>query len=180
MINNTAASIATAEYPSSKTGGFAKPTVRFSPRADAARNKSSEMPVADRSSWDDAGSGLFEPDIILPSHFLSNKGRGLSGGERRLMAAILSDGIESYVAQNTSESQPARRRKNHIDASEWVETRDFSYVFSFDNVCECLGINPEYLRLGLARYVASVHLAQRNGQVPKRVWKKIRRPRKKF
>lgn len=123
----------------------------------------------------DAVANLFEPDVVLPSQFNERSSRGISGGERKLMAALLSDGIEAYVAQQTANESPARLQ---TEVSEWVETKDLSYVFSFDVVCECLGINPDYLRLGLMRYVESVRLAQREGRKPRRVWKKIRRPRK--
>ena len=126
-------------------------------------------------------SSLFEPDVILPSQFLSSDEKGLTGGERKLMAAILSDGIEAYIAQTTSpipEQRNPSTRSRKIDAAEWVETQDFTYVFSFDNVCECLGINPEYLRLGLARYVLAIRADRIRGIASQTVWKKIRRPRK--
>lgn len=119
----------------------------------------------------DSTSSLFEPDVVLPSQYFNSQQAGLKGGERRLMAALLSDGIEAYILHSTS-----KRKGDRIDAQEWVETRDQDYVFSFDNVCDCLGINPEYLRLGLKRYVDA---AKAQGSASKRVWKKIRRPRKK-
>ena len=124
----------------------------------------------------DSYGGLFEPDVVLPSQYFSGDDEGLRGGERKLMAALLSDGIEAYVAQCTATSSSLTSGK--IDAREWVETCDENYVFSFDNVCECLGIDPEYLRLGLARYVSSVERQRAGGDSAKRVWKKIRRPRK--
>ncbi|MCB0324908.1 MAG: hypothetical protein KDD69_15100 [Bdellovibrionales bacterium] len=143
----------------------------------------------------DTFSNIFEPDVILPSQFLAPDERGVSGGERKLMAALLSDGIEAYIAQCAAEgfraqtapkgrigdpSHPpiASRRRGKIDAREWVDTVDHTYVFSFDNVCECLGINPQYLRLGLSRYVGAMQ-AQSSGGAST-VWKKIRRPRKQY
>lgn len=134
-------------------------------------------------------SNLFEPDFILPSQLLEPDEKGLTGGERRLMAALLSDGIEAYIAQSTtglknpapmvSNPQLVTRVKVRGDAQEWVETVDETYVFSFDNVCESLGIDPHYLRLGLSRYVEAVETHRSEGgagQSP--TWKKIRRPRK--
>jgi hypothetical protein len=122
-------------------------------------------------------SSLFEPDVLLPSQYLSKEEEGLIGGERRLMAAILSDGIESYLQQAEFYIKGVSTR---IDAIEWVETKDLTYVFSFDNVCSGLGINPEYLRIGLARYVQAIKSRKKSpdgGERPK--WKKIRRPRKR-
>jgi hypothetical protein len=126
----------------------------------------------------DTYSGFFEPDVMLPSQFLVPDEEGLGGGERKLMAAILSDGIEAYIAQCTNPL--AARRKPINDAREWVETEDEAYVFSFDNVCEALGINPRYLRIGLLRYVAGVGEGRIRGENPKTAWKKIRRPRKRW
>lgn len=134
----------------------------------------------------ESGAGIFEPDVILPSQFLDRDGVGIDGGERRLMAALLSDGIEAYIAQalvyQSALAMGAYAERG--DACEWVETKDYSYVFSFDVVCDCLGINADYLRLGLARYVESVRERQEqaraagNGASQPRAWKKIRRPRK--
>ena len=121
-------------------------------------------------------SSLFEPDVIIPGHFLSSDEGQSRGGERRLMAALLSDGIEAYINQTSGASVDSRRQKNKFDAAEWIESSDDSYVFSFDNVCRSLGINPHYLRLGLTRFLKSTKNTKVN-ETP--VWKKIRRPRKR-
>lgn len=126
----------------------------------------------------DSSSSVFEPDVMLPSQYLIPDEQGLSGGERRLMAALLSDGIEAYINHAISQLTGSLRRVSaKSDACEWIEIKDDSYVFSFDNVCECLGIDPEYLRLGLLRYIEAV--SQRHSMGADRsAWKKIRRPRK--
>lgn len=119
---------------------------------------------------------LIEPDTILPSQFLDINRAGLRGGERKLMAAILSDGIEAYLHYCTSENP----ENLASDICEWVHKRDTAYVFSFDVVCSSLGIDPEYLRLGLARYLAAYRQKQKEGLAASGgVWKRIRRPRRK-
>ena len=118
-------------------------------------------------------SCLFEPETILPSQFFPKVQVGLDGGERKLMAAILSDGIETYISQSTAR---VKNEKTRIDAIEWVDTKDQTYVFSFDMVCESLGLNADYIRLGLQRYVRSLESEHKSGEL-KTVWKKIRRPR---
>ena len=124
----------------------------------------------------DSYSSVFEPDVVLPGQFFAGLESGLRGGERRLMAAVLSDGIEAYIAQCASLRALAVEAES--DAWEWVHTRDYSYVFSFDNVCESLGINADYLRLGLTRYVEAIRQRRASGQPVGSIWKKIRRPRK--
>lgn len=120
-------------------------------------------------------SSIVEPDIILPSELLGLNKCQLRGGERKLMAAILSDGVEAYLTYCTSENPD----KNLADICEWVHRRNSSYVFSFDMVCDSLGIDPEYLRLGLARYLADYNRKKSLGTAPKQAWKRIRRPRGK-
>lgn len=122
-------------------------------------------------SSDDVAS-IFEPDVVLPSQFYSSDGIGLLGGERRLMAAILSDGIEAYLL--SCGTAPSESRRD--DARDWVETKDPGYVFSFDSVCACLGIDPDYLRMGLTRYIRLEKAKRESGGDSH--WKKIRRPRK--
>lgn len=119
------------------------------------------------------GSSMFEPDVILPDHFLASEEGSSKDGERRLMAALLSDGIEAYINQTSASSVESRRSISKFNAAEWIECSDESYVFSFDSVCRSLGINPHYLRLGLARYLKS----SKTQESP--TWKKIRRPRKR-
>ena len=124
------------------------------------------------TTWADSHADILEPDIALPGQMGSEKQVGIIGGERRLMAAILSDGIESYVMniQNHADSLT-----DGSEISHWIEHEDYGYVFSFDNVCESLGINPHYLRLGLRRYADAVlKIGSENSIEP---WKKIRRPR---
>ena len=125
----------------------------------------------------DAYGSLFEPDVVLPSQFISVADDGLHGGERKLMAALLSDGIEAYIAQ-CSGMDEVEFTNLRTDVREWVDTKDEDYVFSFDNVCDCLGIDADYLRLGLTRYLLAIR-QQRSAGGQNRVWKKIRRPRKK-
>jgi hypothetical protein len=40
----------------------------------------------------------------------------------------------------------------HREAEEWIFDRDRSHLFSFDNLCEALGYDPDYMRAGLCRW----------------------------
>lgn len=128
-------------------------------------------------------------DAVATSFFGEDQSVGgrsrATGGERELLAALLSDGIEAYVSAFSEGTRMDRKERGQ--AAAWVETRSFSYVFSFDNVCEYLGLDAEYLRQGLKRYasagdVASIHkvFADLGGSVsePSPKWKRVRRPRK--
>jgi len=90
-------------------------------------------------------------DWLENTHFVEDileSDRGYARGpERSLMSAILFDGIQSYM--NFVTSPGSRSNKRYQEAFAWVNKKDSEYVFSFDNVCEGLGIDPEFLRLGL-------------------------------
>lgn len=70
---------------------------------------------------------------------------------RALMLAVLEDGIACFQAYYF---QPSRtNEKLFQEADEWIHSDDDA-VFSFNNVCETLGLNPEKLRKGLERWKA--------------------------
>jgi hypothetical protein len=90
---------------------------------------------------------LLEPDTITPEQFYGPRTEGIGGGERRLMAAVLADGVEAYLHYWKMVSGGFVNAD--ADARDWVDTKNYTYPFSFDLVCQSLGINPSYLRLGL-------------------------------
>jgi hypothetical protein len=81
------------------------------------------------------------------SELVDNKAGYADGPERALLSALLFDGVQScisyLIAQNPGE------RSEYREAYNWVMENDTDYAFSFICVCEALGINAEYLRLGL-------------------------------
>ena len=95
--------------------------------------------------YDDFLARILEPDIFLPSQFYGSAGlsRKLEG-EKRLMIAVLKDAVEcleKYRGSRTSIGQI-----QYQSAIEWVEDIDTEWLFSFNNICDLLGFDPEYLR----------------------------------
>jgi hypothetical protein len=70
------------------------------------------------------------------------------GPERSLLSALLFDAVQGYVNYTCSDRAGVRNR--YREAYEWVQRRGSDYVFAFDSVCEALGIDPNFLRCGLA------------------------------
>ena len=71
----------------------------------------------------------------------------LRDGEKRLMLAVLQDAVECYQKYIF-----ARRGKDkHLfsEAEAWILEQDSLSTFSFDNVCDSLGLAPNYVRAGL-------------------------------
>jgi hypothetical protein len=95
-----------------------------------------------------------DPQSMLPDQYFSGESRmpGLDG-ERRLMLAVLEDAV--IVVQRYALARDPEKRQECLEAREWIASRDTSWPFSFDNICNVLGIDPEYIRGGLrARSVA--------------------------
>lgn len=126
-------------------------------------------------SVDEEHTDVLEKDILLPDYLLKVKGREARGGTRQLMAAILSDGVEAYVRKvGDIKNCSLETELASCEIRDWVEIKDLSYVFSFDNVCDSLGINPDYLRHGIKKYINKFNSSEQKTIV----WRKIRRPRK--
>lgn len=91
---------------------------------------------------------LFQPDTLLPSQYFDRiRRRASSDGERRLMVAILEDAVDVYRKQ--AGARDRKRRQLFEDAEEWIESDDTSWLFSYQNICDVLGIDAGYLRKGL-------------------------------
>jgi hypothetical protein len=95
--------------------------------------------------YDDFLARILEPDIFLPSQFYGSTGlsRQLEG-EKRLMIAVLKDAVECLEKYRGSRNSVGQCQ--YLSAIEWVEDTDTDWLFSFTNICDLLGFDPEYLR----------------------------------
>ncbi len=76
------------------------------------------------------------------------------GPERALLSALLFDGVQSFI--HYSLSATPKERSRYSEAYSWVMDTGVEYAFSFNNVCEALGLNPDWLRFGLANASTSL------------------------
>jgi len=97
------------------------------------------------------GAGLFEPDVLLPNQYFAafRRGRAVEG-ERRLMLAVLEDAVDSY--RKYALARDPREQACFLEAREWFLSDDRSWLFAFENVCDVLEMNPDYLRSGLDKW----------------------------
>lgn len=96
----------------------------------------------------DTFTHLLQPDTLLPSqYFAVLKRKGAHEPERRLVIAVLRDAVDCF--QKHLRARDAKARQLFHDAEEWICSEDRSWPFSFENVCDLLQINAEYLRRGL-------------------------------
>src|SRR5690242_10989774 len=97
---------------------------------------------------DERFAGLFQPDTLLPSQFFDRvRRRSEHDGERRLMIAVLEDAVDVYRKQ--AGAKDPRARELFREAEEWIEDPDRTWLFSFQNICDVLDIDADYLRRGL-------------------------------
>jgi hypothetical protein len=95
--------------------------------------------------YDDFLARILETDIFLPAQF--NGGGGLSRkleGEKRLMIAILKDAVECLDKYRGARSSLGQT--NYQNALEWVQDKSTDWLFSFTNICDFLGFDPDYVR----------------------------------
>jgi hypothetical protein len=98
----------------------------------------------------DKNSSLFEPDVLSRAqYFDAYRRKSLEEPEKKLMLAVLEDAIHCFKDNVLAENGAGR--KLFVDAQVWFSQEDEGWIFSFRNVSELLGINPEYLRAGLTR-----------------------------
>ncbi len=97
----------------------------------------------------DTTARLFEPDTLMPEQFFGTNGKARgAANERQLMLAILRDAVECH--QRYARSRDYRTREIFQEADEWIFSRERDWPFSFENICDALGVDPEYVRSGVS------------------------------
>src|SRR5499433_2152850 len=96
-------------------------------------------------------ASLFEPDTLLSAQYFGNlRRKTLLEPEKRLVLAILEDAINCY--QDNLLAKRGREGRLFTEAEEWILEKGSDWIFSFKNICETLGFNPEYVRQGLLQW----------------------------
>jgi len=107
--------------------------------------------MQEKETLDERLPALFEPDTLLPiQYFEAMRRKHLLEGEKRLILSVLEDAIECFM--KCIDAATSKGQRLFRDADEWIAHEDKRWVFSFDNVCDMLDINPEYMRTGLRKW----------------------------
>jgi hypothetical protein len=93
----------------------------------------------------DAPAASSEPTVFDEVRVQGRVGGGdpahrTSAGIRGLMLAVLEDGIRSFLSTS-------RTRRDEAEA--WITMRSQNWPFSFENVCQVLGLEPSAVRQAL-------------------------------
>jgi len=103
------------------------------------------------STADERVSFLFQPDTLLSVQYFDNFRRQAPlEPEKQLLLAVLEDGINTF--RDNVLAQGEKNKRLFREAEEWITEIDGDWIFSFETVCETLGINAEYVRWGLLRW----------------------------
>jgi hypothetical protein len=91
-----------------------------------------------------------DSDILLPDQYADLLRRStLIEGEEKLMLAVLDDAIRCYLRNVNSKS--GKRRGDFIEVKKWFQAGGGEVgswrvnVFSFENLCATLGLEPPYV-----------------------------------
>jgi hypothetical protein len=60
------------------------------------------------------------------------------------MIAVLKDAVECLDKYRDARSSSGR--SHYLNALEWVEDKRTDWLFSFTNICDLLGFDPDYMR----------------------------------
>jgi hypothetical protein len=100
---------------------------------------------------DERTLSIFQPDILAGDQYLQHTRRKhLLEPEKKLMLAILQDAVDCF--QKYFFSRHPKGEKIVQDAEEWVIEKNSEWLFSFESVCESLGLNADYIRNGLMEW----------------------------
>ena len=104
--------------------------------------------------WENGALGsIFVPDAITPEQFYDmRRDDSAIAPVKRLMMAVLEDALRCF--QNNAEAKGVARKRLFAEAEQWLCGEVGDGPFSFETVCETLGIEPQFLRAGLKEWRA--------------------------
>jgi hypothetical protein len=108
-----------------------------------------------RAPVEEKALAIFQPDVLIESQYQSTQTRQLPmDPERVLMLAVLRDAVSCFQDHVSARNKP--KQSLHREAEDWILDRDRSHLFSFENLCDALGYDPDYMRAGLCRWKEAV------------------------
>lgn len=87
-----------------------------------------------------------ENELLLDDLFKKN----IREREEALMLAVLENGVEFF--QTYVLAKDKKGKELFQEAEEWIFEKNSDWFFSFENICEFLLLDPNYMREGLLRW----------------------------
>ena len=88
--------------------------------------------------------------VMLPSQYPGGTGRDIARPWRRLMLAV----IQTAVDDCTSPRTPSDPRA-FAQALAYLQSRDRVWPYSFDNICEAVGLDADGIRRTITKRLAT-------------------------
>jgi hypothetical protein len=109
----------------------------------------------------DPATTMVAPDTMTPFQYYDRIFAEASlVPEKRLMLAVLEDAIAAFQRAYVQPDDEVDGKPSEQDVEIWLKSRDISWPFSFESICQALDMEAEYLRNGLLRWRDK---AQRDG-----------------
>jgi hypothetical protein len=100
---------------------------------------------------DEKSGSLFQPDTLIAyQYFNTVQKKSALEPEKRLMLAVFEDAIRCF--QRYVHAQDEKGRKLFREAEEWISEKNTEWAFSFEQICEVSGFDPNYLRKMLMQW----------------------------
>ena len=87
--------------------------------------------------------------VMLPSQYLRSAGRRTVEPHRRLMAAVLQTVVDDFrgtAYRRGAGFGPSTDARGARQATDYVASTDRAWPFSFENLCDALGVDAGCLR----------------------------------
>jgi hypothetical protein len=157
-----------ADPRSTKTADFA---YQFIPFPTAFEHESLDEKPVSRLSREQLEAFLAESDNARSGHFFVPSAEApVPTPEKGLAAGVLKQA--AHDLRRFRGATKGLRRELYLDASSWITANDFSWPYSFVNVCQLLDVSPDVIR---AEVLADASLGwldywtQRAGRVSRKV-----------
>ncbi len=82
--------------------------------------------------------------------------RDVRDAEEALMLAVLEDAIDCF--QKYASARTGKANVLFQEAEDWILDESSDWLFSFENVCESLGLDAKYVRKGLLQWKKQAEL----------------------
>ena len=91
---------------------------------------------------------LFQPERLITVQYLdTSRDKPHLEPEQSLMLAVLQDAV--FCFQKNLFAPTNIKKALFQEAEDWILEKGCDWLFSFENICEALGINAKYLQKGL-------------------------------
>lgn len=108
------------------------------------------MNFGTRLTFEDKVAALFQLDPVVPVQYQETFQRKTHlAPEKTLMLAVLEDAILCF--QRYAGARNGKTRRLFREAEDWLLEKDSRWLFSFEQICGSLGLEPGYIRLGLMK-----------------------------